>query len=52
MPQWTLQAVALLKNQYEEVERRERKGEGEGRMGTSRGGCTTERLHEHSGDNV
>lgn len=41
--------MALLKSQYREVERGERKT-GEGRE--ERGGCTTESLHEHNSDNV
>lgn len=56
LPQWTQQAVALLKSQYRENEWRERGKEGwsvvEKYWGHAGGGCTTECLHEHGSNNV
>lgn len=49
LPQWTLQALALLGSQYREAEEDEKE---ERSMGTSRRGCTAECLHECDSDNV
>lgn len=55
MPRLTRQALALLESQHREAERREKLRRMKRRReakGQAKRGCTTESLHERSGDNV